>query len=95
MPKKSKFATPAEVYGQLFIAMHESGIWKDGKTISDIIPKFKPATILKNYAKEKGPKPILLFRKQAIANSRVILPNLLKHISIPFGKSSRGEGIRR
>jgi len=51
-----KFSTPSEIFGDLFNDMHKSGIWSDGKAISDAIPLTNPKDILKKYEKEKGKK---------------------------------------
>lgn len=47
------YSTPAEIYGELFITMHESGIWSDGKSISDALPKVDPEKILTAFETEK------------------------------------------
>ncbi len=52
----AKHPTPAEIFGKLFADLHKSGIWSDGKAISDAIPKTKPSKILKLYKKEKRRK---------------------------------------
>ncbi|MEO1261656.1 MAG: alpha,alpha-trehalase TreF [Bacteroidota bacterium] len=48
-----KFLPPDQVFQELFIDQHRSGIWPDGKTISDMTPKFAPAEILSKYRKTK------------------------------------------
>ncbi|MEM9821799.1 MAG: hypothetical protein AAF985_12035, partial [Bacteroidota bacterium] len=45
--------TPDMVFKELFTAFHESGLWKDQKTISDAIPNQPPAVILHAYQQEK------------------------------------------
>ena len=45
--------TPYQIYGELFEALHKSGNWKDGKLISDAIPKSSPEFILSKYRQEK------------------------------------------
>ena len=49
----ARIQTPEEIYGDLFRDMHASGLWPDGKVISDLIPKSAPRMILKAYEKEK------------------------------------------
>jgi len=41
--------TPSQIYKELFIVMSESGLWADGKTIVDAIPRIEPAQILTQY----------------------------------------------
>jgi len=38
---------------ELFVDLHASGLWKDGKEISDAITKTKPSEILSAYRSEK------------------------------------------
>ncbi len=45
--------TPYQIYGELFVALHKSGHWKDGKIISDAIPKMSPEVLLRKYKEEK------------------------------------------
>ncbi len=45
--------TLLKIYGRLFEELHLSGIWKDGKQISDAIPLHSPKVILEEYKKEK------------------------------------------
>lgn len=45
---------PAEIFGQLFIDFHVSGIVEDGKVISDAIPLFDPEFILSKYNELKN-----------------------------------------
>ncbi len=47
------FKAPNEVYQELFVAMHESGIWQDEKAISDALPKARPEAILAAYRQQK------------------------------------------
>lgn len=53
MRKRHRRLDPAELYGELFVAMHESGLWEDGKSISDATPIYDPETILDNYDDQK------------------------------------------
>lgn len=46
--------TPFDLFGELFVDLHCSGIWKDGKLISDAIPNFPAAEILNKYNSEKS-----------------------------------------
>ncbi len=48
-----KIKTPDIIYPELFQAFHESGIWDDGKMISDAEPNFEPSIILENYKQSK------------------------------------------
>ncbi len=48
--------TPAQIFQDLFIAMHESGLWEDGKSISDVLPKGDPEEILAAYHSAKAEK---------------------------------------
>ncbi len=41
--------SPLEIYGQLFIDLHLSDIWADGKFISDAIPLYEPKEIITKY----------------------------------------------
>ncbi len=45
--------SPDIVFGQLFKDLHASGLWKDGKSISDAIPKNDPSIILADYEDTK------------------------------------------
>ena len=38
-----------EIYGQLYHDLHVSGLWKDGKKISDAIPRIQPKEIVDIY----------------------------------------------
>lgn len=49
----NNWQSPDEIFGELFISMHESGIWHDGKYISDLIPLFDPHIIIEEYRKVK------------------------------------------
>ena len=44
-----KFLPPDQVFQELFSDLHHSGIWPDGKTISDMTPLFPPEVILDKY----------------------------------------------
>ena len=46
--------SPDEIYGELFIALHASNHWQDGKTIGDAIPKATPEVILAAYNTQKN-----------------------------------------
>ncbi len=46
--------TPDIIYKNLFHDLHLSGIWPDGKLLSDAIPLFSPDDILKKYEAEKA-----------------------------------------
>lgn len=45
---------PEQLFEELFEDLHMSGLWDDGKFISDAIPKYKPEIILDKYRKHKG-----------------------------------------
>ena len=49
----AKYLPPDQVFQELFIDQHKSGIWSDGKTISDMTPLLPPAEILAKYREEK------------------------------------------
>ncbi|MBN4080801.1 alpha,alpha-trehalase TreF [Caldithrix abyssi] len=44
-----KMLPPDQIFKELFVDLHNSGIWPDGKMISDAIPKKSPEEILKAY----------------------------------------------
>jgi len=46
--------TPRQIYGNLFSDLHMSGIWADGKLLSDALPKYKPEVILAKYRTQKS-----------------------------------------
>jgi len=46
--------SPDKLFGQLFIDLHLSGIWHDGKVISDATPIFEVDVILTKYEKQKN-----------------------------------------
>jgi alpha,alpha-trehalase len=46
--------SPDQIFGQLFIDLHLSGIWHDGKVISDSTPLFEVDVILTAYEKQKN-----------------------------------------
>lgn len=48
------FPSPDIVYGELFVAMHKSGLWADGKAISDAMPRTTPEVILAAYEAQKN-----------------------------------------
>lgn len=48
-----KFTTPEEEFGALFVALHASKLWPDGKMLSDAIPLAPPEKINAAYAEEK------------------------------------------
>lgn len=43
---------PAELYGPLFVAVQQSGIFPDSKTFADAVPRAAPAAILSAYRRE-------------------------------------------
>jgi len=47
------YNTPYELFGQLFVDLHLSDIFPDGKTISDAIPLYAPEQICSDYEIEK------------------------------------------
>ena len=49
-----KFLPPDQVFQELFSDLHHSGIWPDGKTISDMTPLFPPEVILDKYRSERN-----------------------------------------
>ncbi|MEL6988874.1 MAG: trehalase family glycosidase, partial [Bacteroidota bacterium] len=49
-----EYQTPDEVYKSLFTDLHASGLFKDGKSISDAVPKFEPKEILEKYEASRG-----------------------------------------
>jgi alpha,alpha-trehalase len=57
-----EFATPAEVYGELFERVQLAGIYPDSKNFVDALPVKRPAEVLLDYAAEKG-KPGFDLRK--------------------------------
>lgn len=50
---KINYPTPQQIFGDLFIALHMNEVLKDGKAISDAIPKRAPKEILADYAQQK------------------------------------------
>ncbi len=48
-----KRKTPLELFGQLFIDLHKSKLWEDGKMISDAVPNSDPKHIINRYKSEK------------------------------------------
>ncbi len=68
---KSFLQTPDEVYQELFVDMHASGIWPDGKVIADALPKVAPAIILQTYRAQKNTKD---FDLQAFVSKNFDLP---------------------
>ena len=48
------FDTPDKIYKQLFVDLHLSGIWPDGKMIADAVAKLPPEEIVQAYAAEKS-----------------------------------------
>ena len=71
-----KYQPPDQVFQDLFTDQHLSGIWPDGKTISDMAPLFSPADILKKYRSEKSQPG---FDLKAFTET---------HFDIPEGKTS-------
>ncbi|MEZ4918169.1 MAG: alpha,alpha-trehalase TreF [Saprospiraceae bacterium] len=47
------FETPEQIYRDLFRAVHLSGLWEDGKRLSDALPRSNPQAILDAYDREK------------------------------------------
>ena len=50
---KDKFSSPREMYGELFLAIHKTGIFKDGKAFADSTAKLHPDIIVKTYLKKR------------------------------------------
>jgi alpha,alpha-trehalase len=48
-----QYLPPDQVFQELFTDQHRSGIWPDGKTISDMTPLSPPEVILEKYRAEK------------------------------------------
>lgn len=46
--------SPDQIFGELFIDMHLSGLWADGKLISDATPNQSPRKIIAAYRKAKS-----------------------------------------
>ena len=46
--------TPLQQFGELFEALHQSGLWPDGKVLSDSVPKSDPESILETFREERG-----------------------------------------
>jgi len=46
------FKTPDVIFEELFRDLHESGLWEDGKIISDALPKAPPKEILAAYREQ-------------------------------------------
>jgi len=69
----SKFKPPEDVFGDLFEALHKSGIYKDGKVISDAEPKQFVIEILTAYEKEKKKNS---FDLKAFFEEHFILPSI-------------------
>ena len=44
-----KNTSPDQLFGQLFIDLHASGLFPDGKVISDALPELPPDSIMQNY----------------------------------------------
>jgi len=53
MLKNNAIKSPDQLFGQLFSDLHLSGIWSDGKVISDATPLFDVETINAAYNSEK------------------------------------------
>jgi len=49
-----KYRTPDDIYGELYHDLHVSGLWNDGKKISDAVPRIAPQEIVRNYEREKN-----------------------------------------
>jgi alpha,alpha-trehalase len=50
------YKTPDEIYGKLYHDLHVSGLWKDGKKISDAVPRKAPVDIFRDYERQKSQK---------------------------------------
>ena len=53
MTNVKKPLPPDRVFEELFVDLHISGIWPDGKVISDAVPKQSPEEILNAYRDQK------------------------------------------
>jgi alpha,alpha-trehalase len=49
-----EFATPAELYGELFVRVQLERVYPDSKTFVDALPERAPAQIMKEYEAAKG-----------------------------------------
>ena len=49
----NRIKTPDEIFGELFIEMHNQHVCADEKSISDAIPKLDPDRIIRTYDREK------------------------------------------
>ncbi len=49
-----QYRTPDAIYGDLYHDLHVSALWKDGKKISDAIPRISPEEIIRAYKEEKS-----------------------------------------
>ncbi len=52
-PVQAALASPAELFGELFVRVQTSHIFPDGKTFVDAVPKRPPAAIMAAYRAEK------------------------------------------
>lgn len=53
---KAQPGSPPAIFAELFTDMHESGLWADGKSISDATPLSEPTKILASYRAQKSAK---------------------------------------
>lgn len=53
-PSQAPFATPSELYGQLFTDVQMAPVFPDGKTFVDALPKRAPAQIVAAYQSERS-----------------------------------------
>lgn len=98
MPKRAE-ATPQELYGPLLAAVQENGIFADGKTFVDAVPRRPIADIMADFARLGGSAGEL-FRFVAanfdlpapVAPTRPVQPtmNLRDHIRALWPKLARG-----
>lgn len=58
---------PSQQYGQLFVKVQMSHIYKDSKTFTDMIAKYPPKTIMRKYRSEKN-KPGFNLKKFVLKN---------------------------
>ena len=79
--------TPADVFGDLFVAVQSAGIFVDSKTFVDAIPKKDPQQILADYATATGPHTIDL---REFVQREFVLP-VPREVSY---RSIAGEDIR-
>ena len=49
-------AAPDQIFEELFVDLHASKLWSDGKIIADALPLATPEVILTAYRKERHDK---------------------------------------